>query len=123
MIIGIGTDIIEISRIKDASATLSFLNKCFTPEELEYYNDGPIKDPAALAGRFAAKEAIAKAMGTGIRGFSPADIEILADERGKPYVNLYSGALVVFKKLNASAVHLTISHCKNYAVAFAVIEG
>ena len=88
-IYGIGTDIIEISRIKNAiNNTALFKSKVYTKKEIEYIEKK--RNPyASYAGRFAAKEAVSKAFGTGVYGFSLKDIEILNDELGKPYVILY----------------------------------
>ena len=88
-IYGIGTDIIEISRIREAiNRTSSFKRKVYTEKEIEYIEKK--KEPyASYAGRFAAKETVSKALGTGVRGFSLNDVEILNDELGKPTVTLY----------------------------------
>ena len=74
------------------------------------------------AGLFAAKEAIAKALGTGFRAFMPIDIEVLRNELGKPYVNLYGGAAKRAFELNVGIIHVTITNTKEYAQAFAVAE-
>jgi len=98
-IYGIGTDIIEISRIRDAiNRTSSFKRKVYTEKEIEYIEKK--KEPyASYAGRFAAKEAVSKALGTGERGFSLSDVEILNDELGKPNVVLYNEILKHAKDL------------------------
>jgi holo-[acyl-carrier protein] synthase len=119
MIDGLGTDISEIERIRQAHSEHgeAFLNRLFTEKEQSYCLSQ--KDPyPRLAGRFAAKEAIAKALGCGF-GADVAwkEIEILADESGKPVVHL-SGAIA--KKLEGSTLLVTISHCKAYANAVAL---
>lgn len=83
--IGIGNDIIEISRIEKAIKKTNFITKVFTENEIKLFE---IKGSRAefFAGRFAAKEAISKALGTGFREFSLTDIEVLNNELGKPYV-------------------------------------
>lgn len=118
MIKGIGTDIIEVARIKKAiERTESFLKKVYTERELNYIKGK--KDPyPSYGGRFAAKEAISKALGSGVRGFSLLDLEILNDELGKPYVNLSPE----LKKIYNGRLHLTISHTENYATATAIYE-
>jgi len=118
MIRGIGTDIVEIHRIKKAiERSEHFKKRVFTEKEIEKVELK--KDPfPSYAGRFAGKEAISKAIGTGVRGFNLVDIEILNDELGKPIVVLY-GSLK--EKLENSKVELSISHSKEYATAFAVI--
>lgn len=120
MIIGIGTDIIEIERISKAMENNRFITKCFTPAEIEMFK---VKRNETVAANFAGKEAVSKALGTGFRNFSLPDIEILRDELGKPYVNLYNNAKVLFLRLGGSKIHITISHCNSYATAFALIEG
>lgn len=119
MIKGIGTDIIEIERITKAIEKQSFMDKIFTKEEQKLYHKA---NPQTLAGNFAAKEAVSKALGTGFAGCSPIEIEVLRNSAGKPYVNLYSNTLNIFNSLNASQIYVSISHNKDNAVAFVVIE-
>lgn len=121
MIIGIGTDIIEIERIDKAiKGTKGFLERVFTEKEILYFESKKMK-VETIAGNFAAKEAISKSLGTGIRGFSLKDIEVLRDELGKPVVKLSSkiNSLIGLEKYN---INLSISHNKNSAIAFAVLE-
>lgn len=113
MIVGIGTDIIEISRIEKLMQDISFLNRCFTKQELDYIN-GHTQSAAAI---YAAKEAYSKALGTGISGFKLKDIEIIHDEKGKPDILAYNAA-----KRESEKVFLTLSHCNEYAIAYVVIE-
>ena len=118
MILGLGTDIIEISRIKKAiERTPTFLQKVYTEKEIEYISKKKNPYPS-YAGRFAAKEAIAKAFGTGVRDFSLVDIEILNNELGKPVVYLF-GKL---KHKYSGKLNLSISHSKEYATATAILE-
>ena len=88
MIIGIGTDIIEIERIKKACAREAFLLRSFTMPEREFIAGRAEK----AAGNFAVKEAVSKVMGTGFRGISLNEIEVLRDSFGKPYIRLYGRA-------------------------------
>ena len=117
-IYGIGTDIIEISRIRDAiNRTSSFKRKVYTEKEIEYIEKK--KEPyPSYAGRFAAKEAVSKALGTGVRGFSLNDVEILNDELGKPTVTLYNNLLNHVEDLK---IQISISHSKEYAVSTVII--
>lgn len=119
MIKGIGTDIIEISRIIKTIDKQSFLDRIFTKEEQKLYHG---VNPQTLAGNFAAKEAVAKALGTGFAGCSPVEIEILRNDKGKPYVNLYGSAKDILSSIGGQ-VYVSISHSKENAVAFAVIDG
>lgn len=120
MIIGIGVDIIEIERIKQVvDKTNGFLKRVFTSDEVKYFEQRK-NNPEVIAGNFAAKEAVVKAMGTGINGFEWTDVEILRDSLGKPYVLLYNEASKILA--NNCVIHVSISHCKEYAVANSVIE-
>jgi len=121
MIIGIGIDIIEINRIeKVIERTNNFIEKSFTDSEIEYFKSKGLKGNV-IAGNFAAKEAISKAIGTGFRGFGLKDIEVLRDELGKPVVNLSDKIykIVDIKEFN---IHISISHSKENAIAYAVME-
>ena len=119
MIIGIGTDLVEIERIRKACLREAFLVCCFTEKEREGISGFSVK----LAGNFAVKEAVAKVFGTGFRGFRPGDIEVLRDEWGKPYVNLYRGAKKEAEKLGVRKIFVSITNTKQFAAAFAVGEG
>lgn len=119
MIIGIGIDIIEISRIEKAASKEEFVNKVFTQDEIKYF-DSRNRRPEVIAGNFASKEAVVKAMSVGFRNFEWKDIEVLRDSLGKPYVILHNNARNMLG--NNCIIHVTISHCQNYAVANAIIE-
>ena len=121
MICGTGTDIVEIKRIEKALNKESFVKKCFTENEIIYLKSKNFS-PETAAGIFAAKEAISKALGTGFRGFMPQDLEILHNEFFKPYVNLLPKAEKIADNLGVNNIHISISHCKDYALAFAVAE-
>lgn len=116
-IVGLGNDIIEISRIEKALENLRFKEKVYTHKEREII-DKKGNSVQSYAGRFSAKEAIAKALGTGVRKFNLTDIEILNDELGKPFVKFY-GELEKISR--GYRVELSISHCKEYATAVAII--
>ncbi|MDU1006119.1 MAG: holo-ACP synthase [Clostridium butyricum] len=121
MIIGIGTDIIEIGRIEIAvKRTKGFINKLFTENEINIFESRGFKSEV-IAGNFAAKEAVSKALGTGFRGFGVKDIEILRDELGKPVVNLNSNVYEILKRKDVN-IHLSISHNRTSAIAYAVME-
>lgn len=108
-----GTDIIEIGRIEKAIQKSSkFMEKVYSEKEREYLSNK--KGYASHAGRFAAKEAVSKAMGTGIKGFLMSDIEILNDEMGKPYVVL--GGELSDKYMGINFM-ITISHSRENAIA------
>ena len=119
MILGIGNDIIEILRIKTVIERYKerFLHRTFTLNEQAYCLSR--KDPSIhFAGRFAAKEAIVKALGIGFtQGISCLDIEIFRDEQGKPIVALSSQLNEYF---NFPTIQISISHCRSYATAVAI---
>lgn len=119
MIAGLGNDIIEIERVKKGfeEHKQKFLDRLFTKKEQEYCQKQ--KDPfPRFAGRFAAKEAIVKALGQGFGSeISWNDIEILADELGKPIVHL---SKPLNDRFNHPQILLSISHCREYATAVAI---
>jgi len=121
MIFGIGIDIIEIERIKESVEKFEdrFLNKIFTEVELEYSLSKKNKYQH-LAARFAAKEAIAKALATGwSKGFRWKDIEIYNEKSGMPNVKLM-GNLAKFLG-NDKSLKITMSHSQHYVTCFAII--
>lgn len=121
MIVGIGTDIVEIARL--AKSLENIKEHCFTALEIAYAEKFRDSVPH-FAGRWAAKEAFAKALGTGF-GESCAwlELEIANDCKGKPEIGISGTALQTFTALGGKTVHLSISHEKNYATAFVIIEG
>ena len=115
----IGVDIIEIDRIQKAVARWGerFLHRVYTDAELGLY-----KKTESLAVRFAGKEAAVKALGTGMRGIGWKDIEILHEPSGKPLVNLYRGAQKQASDLGLTGLAISLSHSRDYAIAFVVGE-
>src|SRR5688500_6627743 len=124
-IIGIGADIIECLRIAqmiDRHGEL-FIRRVYTEHEIGYCSS---KKAATqhYAGRWAAKEAVLKALGTGWRrGVAWRDIEIRNDERGAPTAHLRAGTRDVMQRAGIQKMHVTISHCRSFAVAYVVAEG
>lgn len=119
MILGVGTDMVEIGRMEKACKQDAFLRRIFTPMECRQAEGKPSK----LAGNFAVKEAVAKVFGTGFRTCMPGDIEVLRDELGKPYVVLYGGAKVLAGQMGIEKIWVSITNTKEAAVAFAIGEG
>lgn len=121
----LGTDIIEVDRIKaslDNKVNGRFSDRVFTPEEVKYCESKNASKYQSYAARFAGKEAVSKAFGTGIgENALFNEIEILNDKNGKPYVNLYGRAKQYYESLGASGISITLSHCREYAVAYAAI--
>lgn len=122
LVLGVGIDIIEIRRIDSAiKRNKNFLEKLFTDKEIEYFKSRNLRTEF-IAGRFAAKEAISKALGTGFRGFSLKDIEIQNDDLGKPIVYLKNNAQRKVNSFGKYKIHLSISHSEDNAVAYALME-
>lgn len=119
MIKGIGVDMVLISRMEKNLHKEHFLQRVFTEQELMECKGFP----ARLAGNFAIKEAVVKMFGTGFRGVMPIDIEVLRDELGCPYVNLYKGALELKKKRGIETIFVTLTNEGEYACGVAVGEG
>ena len=121
MIVGIGNDIIEIERIEKAISKESFKNKVYTQRELENIEKRGDR-VETYAGIFSAKEAISKAIGTGVREFSLTDLEILNDDLGKPYVVVSEKLDKIIKsKKEDYQIEISISHSKKYVIAMAMI--
>lgn len=122
MILGIGTDIVEIRRIRTAAENRRFMDEYFGERERELLRAKKDISPSA-ANNFAAKEAFAKAVGTGVRGFSICEVEVLRDELGKPYIELSGKAREAAERMGVKSVHVTLSNTAELAVAFVVLEG
>ena len=125
-----GVDIIEIRRIKKSIEELGegFLNRIYTNREIAYCESKKIGKFESYAVRFAAKEAVSKAIGTGIGArVSLIEIEVENNEMGAPFVKLFGDTGKTAQNLNINSFSLSLSHCKEYAVAIVVatkyIEG
>ena len=121
MIVGIGNDIIEIERVEKAISKEGFIDKVYTQREIENIVKRGNRTET-YAGIFSAKEAISKAIGTGVREFALTDLEILNDDLGKPYV-IVSDKLnkIIQRKKENYQIEIAISHSKKYATAMAII--
>ena len=115
-----GIDIIEIERIKHVlkKHNLRFLKRIYTDDEVKFCRG---RTPE-LQARFAAKEAVMKALGTGTHGVSWKDIEVLPNKRGKPLVFLYGRAAIRAEKISLRGLDISLSHSKEYALASVVGE-
>ena len=121
MIVGIGTDLIELKRVEKVLPRLT--QRILTAKELTALPRLLQRRLEFVAGRFAAKEAISKAMGSGIgKQCSFQDIEVLNDESGKPVATVSIRVLREVYQTDAVCIHLSISHSDHYALAMAVIE-
>jgi len=124
MILGIGIDIIEVARIQSSHERFGerFLNRILHPNEIGYCLSHRVPAPF-LAARFAAKEAISKAFGTGIGALLGwHDMEIGRKESGEPYVVLYGGGQQLLVERKARAVLISLSHTQAHAAAVAILE-
>jgi holo-[acyl-carrier protein] synthase len=124
-IVGIGTDIIECLRIAQMIERHGelFINRVYTDHEIAYCSARKAATQH-YAGRWAAKEAVLKAHGTGWRrGISWRDIEVRNQPSGAPTVALRGGAREVLEQAGIQRIHLSISHCRSHAIAYAVAEG
>ena len=125
MILGTGIDLIEVARIASSFARFGdrFVNRVLRPDEIAYCLAH--KNPAPfLAARFAAKEAVSKAFGTGIGAqLGWQDIEICKKESGEPFVVLHGKGKKLFESRGAKGLLVSLSHTEHYAAATAVLEG
>lgn len=124
MAIFCGVDIIEIDRLKKSiSEQKGFRDRVFTDGEINYCENRNKAKYESYAARFAAKEAVAKALGKGIAdGLEWKQIEVLNNELGKPYVVLKRRALELFNEMGGMSMDISLSHCNEYAVAYVVID-
>ncbi|MFC2152148.1 holo-ACP synthase [Bacteroidota bacterium] len=123
MILGIGTDIFEVERMKQRlEKQPSFIEGIFTENEIKYCTQ--FKNKAErFAARYAAKESLLKAFGTGWRdGITFKDIDIENDDLGKPEIKLSGVAKEIAQKLKVTDIHVSISHTKELAHAFVIIN-
>ena len=117
MILGIGVDIVEIGRMKKAVAKEAFVRRVFTEAEAAYCRSRGAGMAESFAGRFAAKEAVLKAFGTGLR------VEIVNDELGCPKLLLYGVFRDMAEARGLKNAWISISHAREHAVAQCIFEG
>ena len=121
----VGIDLIEVTRVERVLARYGdrFLERVFTPAEILYCR----ARPPELAARFAAKEAVAKALGVGVRmiardGINWRDVEVIGDMRAKPLVRLYDRAAERAGELGLTEWAVSLSHTREHAIAFVVAQ-
>ncbi|MEH7502862.1 holo-ACP synthase [Neobacillus drentensis] len=119
----IGVDIIELERVSKLLNSGNQMLNIFTKNELDFANNfGAKRKIETLAGKFAAKEATAKALGTGFNGLiKPNEIEILNMDNGMPYLVLHNGSFEYANKLDIHEYHISISHNMTTAIAFVIL--
>lgn len=123
MIIGIGTDFIEVKRIAQAIArNPRFLHRVFTEAEIAYCQGRGFPE-TSFAARFAAKEAVSKAFGLGIGQIGWKEIEIVNDENGQPVVQLLGNCAMIASERAIGRVLVSLSHTKGHAMAMVILEG
>ena len=122
MIVGIGCDIIEIERIARAIKSESFIRRVFTAEEAAYCQRRGQQAAASFAARFAAKEAVLKALGTGLREGSLQEIAVDNDGLGKPLVQLSGHFAMLAKQLGVKNIQISLSHSREIATAYVIVE-
>lgn len=123
MILGVGTDIVEVSRVKKAINNPRFCERVYTEAERQYCEGRGMQRVQSYAARFSGKEAILKAFGTGLREGTMQDIEILPDALGCPQVNLTGHFAKLACEKKVEKVWISLSHTKEYATAQCVMEG
>lgn len=123
MIIGIGTDMVTISRMEKWEERPGLLEKYFHGDELAYARNKGHQSAASLAASFAAKEAFGKALGTGLTHIRLKDIAALREQSGRPYLRLEGTALKAFQERGGLQIHLSLTHEGQLAAAVVVIEG
>lgn len=117
-----GIDLVHVPRIKRAvERNPKFLERYFTEKEFSLFKERNYNEKT-IAGNFAIKEAFSKALGTGIRGFSLEEIEVLRNEQGAPEIYLYGRALDCFKESSAQHISCSISHDGEYVVGLVLIQ-
>jgi len=124
-VVGIGTDIIECLRIAQMVQRHGeqFIQRVYTPHEIQYCQARK-ESTQHFAGRWAAKEAVLKALGTGwVRGISWRDVEVRTETSGRPSILLRGGARAVCDQLGITEVLISISHCRSHATAYALALG
>ena len=120
----LGNDIIEIERIRQAiERSSSFVERVYTPHEIDYCEGRNKGRYESFAGIYAAKEAFIKALGTGMRHGSWQDIEIYHDELGAPLIRLQDTFKNIYETSGYTNIHVSISHCKEYAMSTVILEG
>ena len=126
MVIGLGTDLIEIARIERSLARFgpAFLRRVYTPGEIAYCQRKQRNAAESFAARFAAKEAAAKALGTGIsRGVSWREFEVVRQPGQRPELELSGRAQAIARQLGVERLSLSLTHSRDFAMAVVVAEG
>ncbi len=122
MLLGVGCDIIEIDRVKKAVQSSAFKRRVFAEDEIAYCESRGRQAAASFAARFAAKEAALKALGTGLRGGSLTEIAVVSDGLGRPYLRFAGYHRQLAEQLGVKHICLSMSHSREMAMAYVVME-
>jgi holo-[acyl-carrier protein] synthase len=123
MILGIGIDVVHVRRIRHWMAMPGLVDRFFHPDEVTAARDrGEAAAALSLAARFAAKEAFGKASGSGLKGISLRDIQVINNHNGRPEIRLYGSALARLEAMGGRTVHISLTHESDNAIAVALIE-
>lgn len=122
MILGIGVDVVHVRRLAHWLSVPGLPERFFHPEELASARSRGSGVALSLAARFAAKEAFGKALGTGLSGLRLSDICVINNHNGRPGMSLYGSALARFEALSCTAIHLSLTHERDNAIAMVVLE-
>ena len=123
MILGLGIDAVDISRMQLWLENPGLLTRFFHPQEIEDTNGRGITAAYSLAARFAAKEAYGKALGTGLSGMTLKNILVTNNPTGKPELTLFGDALALFQQLKGLHIHISLTHERSIAIASVILEG
>lgn len=123
MIIGLGIDLVDIARIENMKLLSDFVKKHFSENEQIFFNSAKNLKFNRIANNFAVKEAFSKALGIGLNGFSLNEVEVLRNDSGKPYINLYGNAKKLFEKSGGGNIFVSITDTEKASAAVVIIEG
>ena len=122
MIIGIGVDIVHVDRIERWLKLSGIIERYFHPMEIKDTENRQSSRSVSLAARFAAKEALGKALGTGLKGIKLKDIQVVSNHNGKPDILVHGTAKKVYELSGASRIFISMTHERDNAVAMVVLE-
>ena len=122
MIIGCGVDIVYVKRFEKYVTNDNFIKRFFHPEEIQSIRINNTIKKESLAARFAAKEALGKALGTGIGVLTLKDICVSKDEKGRPSMTVYNQVKQKLYESGANKIHVSLSHDKDYTIAQVILE-
>ncbi len=122
MIIGIGVDIVHVDRIEHWIKMPGLIERYFHPMEIKDADARKTSRSLSLAARFAAKEALGKALGTGLKGIKLKDIQVVSNHNGKPDILVHGTAKAVFERSGAADIFVSMTHERDNAVAVVVLE-